>query len=225
MAISETKATGASDSVSSSQLLAKADAMLFKLESALNFCAGVMIFLVMVLGVVQIFGRSIFNWPIPAYVDKIEITMPIFAFLGIAYCQRLGGHVRMEIILKQFKGRSHWIAESFAVVINMVIIGLLIIYTYDHFLRAFQNGDSTIDGDYPVWPSKLLIPIAFTLMFVRLGINLLGYLRLVRWPDAVPVAIPHTETVEELAEHEIKTSGLSDDEVAELSLRRAGGER
>ena len=225
MAISETKVTDASDSVSSGQLLAKADATLFKLESALNFCAGVMIFLVMVIGVVQIVGRSVFNWPIPAYVDLIEITMPIFAFLGIAYCQRLGGHVRMEIVLKQFKGRSLWIAESFAVVINMVIIGLLILYTYDHFLRAFLNGDSTIDGDYPVWPSKLLVPVAFSLMFIRLTINLLGYLRLVRWPDAVPVAIPHTETVEELADHEIKTSGLSDDEVSELALRRAGGER
>ncbi len=211
--------------LSSGLALAKADEMLFKLESALNFCAGVMIFLVMVLGVVQIIGRSAFNWPIPAYVDKIEITMPIFAFLGIAYCQRLGGHVRMEIILKQFKGRGLWIMEALAVIVNMVIIGLLIVYTYDHFLRAFENGDSTIDGDYPLWPSKLIVPVAFVLMFVRLSINLLGYLRLVRWPDAVPVAIPRMETVDEQAEHELKTSGLDDEEVSELSRRRAGGER
>jgi len=224
MAISETKETIAGGARSGATL-ARADELLFKFESVLNFIAGIMIFLVMVLGVVQIVGRSAFNWPIPAYVDKIEITMPIFAFLGLSYTQRLGGHVRIEIILKQFKGRSLWIAECFTIIVNMVIIGVLIIYTYDHFLRAFVNGDSTIDGNYPVWPSKLLVPIAFAIMFVRLSINLLGYLRLVRWPDAVPVAIPRIETVDEQAQHELETTGIEEEEERIRSLRKAGGER
>lgn len=224
MAIPETKETVVGESAGGGLALSKADEMLFKFESVLNFIAGVTIFLVMILGVVQVVGRSAFNWPIPAYVDKIEITMPIFAFLGISYCQRLGGHVRMEIILKQFKGRGLWIAEAFTILVNMVIIGVLIIYTYDHFLRAYVNGDSTIDGHYPVWPSKLLVPIAFSIMFVRLSINLLGYVRLIRWPDAVPVGIPRIETVDEQAQHEIETTGIEEEEERIRTLRRAGGE-
>ena len=61
----------------------------------------------------------------PSYVDIIEIIMSVFAFMGIAYCQRLGGHVRMEIILKMFKGRLFWIAELFGGVVAMIIIVIL----------------------------------------------------------------------------------------------------
>jgi len=209
---------------SQEQLLSKADELLFKVESVFNFAAGVVIFLTMILGVVQIVGRSVFNWPVPAYVDIIEITMAIFAFLGIAYCQKLGGHVRMEIVLKQFKGRTFWIAEVIGTLIAMTIIAILMVYGYDHFLRAYVNGDSTIDGDFAVWPSKLLIPVAFFVLMCRLTLNLIGFVRLVRRPDAVPIAIPVIETVVDMADHEVRTSGLGDEAITDRSLRRQGAE-
>ena len=57
------------------------------------------------------FGRKLINFPVPGYVDIIEFVMTVFAFISIAYTQRLGGHVRMEIILKRLRGRALWIVE------------------------------------------------------------------------------------------------------------------
>jgi TRAP-type mannitol/chloroaromatic compound transport system permease small subunit len=209
---------------SQEQLLSRADELLFKVERVFNFVAGVVIFLTMILGVVQIVGRSVFNWPVPAYIDIIEITMAIFAFLGIAYCQKLGGHVRMEIVLKQFTGRSFWIAEVIGTVIAMTIIAILLIYGYDHFMRAYTHGDSTMDGDLPVWPSKLIVPVAFFVLMCRLTLNLIGFLRLVQRPNAVPIAIPVIETVDDMADHEVRTSGLGDEAITDRSLRKQGAE-
>lgn len=218
MAISDTSSLSSGD-----RALATADDWLFKLERLLNIIAGAVIFIVMIIGVVQVVGRSFFNSPVPAYVDLIEIMMATFAFLGISYCQKLGGHVRMEIVLKQFSGRSLWIAETIGVLLNMWVIAVLLVYGYDHFDRAFTFGDTTIDGDYPLWPSKLIIPVAFAVLELRLFINLLGYIRLVRRPTAAPIGVPIMETVDDQAEYEIRTSGLGDDAISDRELRNKQG--
>ncbi len=218
MAITETSRLTSGDI-----LLSRIDEYLFKIESLFNLIAGVVIFLTMCLGVIQVVGRSFFNQPVPAYVDIIELMMATFAFLGISYCQKLGGHVRMEIVLKQFKGRAFWIAEVIGTLVMMWIIAILMIYGYEHFLRAFELGDSTIDGDYPLWPSKLVVPVAFGLLMCRLTVNLWGFVRLVIRPDAEPIGIPVLETVDDQAEHEIRTSGLGDEAITERSLRQRQG--
>lgn len=202
------------------QTLIKVDEQVFKVESLVNFAAGLVIFLVMIIGVVQVVGRSFFNMPVPSYVDIIEIIMSVFAFIGLAYCQRLGGHVRMEIILKMFKGRAFWIAELFGVIVAMLIIVILTYYGFEHFLRAYQIGDSTIDGDFILWPSKLLVPIAFILLLVRLSINFVGFVRLIAKPDAVPLGVPIIETVDDLAEHEIRVSGARDPDDVPVTGKR-----
>lgn len=202
--------------------LSKVDEQVFKVESVFNFAAGMVIFLVMIIGVVQVVGRSFFNMPVPSYVDIIEIIMSIFAFVGIAYCQRLGGHVRMEIILKMFKGRAFWAVEVFGTVMAMLIIVILTYYTSQHFLRAFTIGDSTIDGDFILWPSKLIVPVAFTLLLVRLSINLIGFIRLVAKPNAVPIGVPVIETVDDQAQYEIHVSGADKEPDEDLAAGKQG---
>lgn len=218
MAISETSGLSSGDLA-----LTRVDAYLFKVESLFNLIAGIVIFLTMVLGVIQVVGRSFFDQPVPAYVDVVELMMATFAFLGIAYCQKLGGHVRMEIVMKHFRGRAFWIAEIVNTILMMSIILILAIYGYDHFLRAYEFGDSTIDGDYPLWPSKLIVPIAFGLLMIRLSVNLAGFVRLAVRPNAEPIGVPVIETVDDQAEHEIRTSGLGDEVIADRSLGQKQG--
>jgi TRAP-type mannitol/chloroaromatic compound transport system permease small subunit len=220
MAISEASGLSSGDSV-----LRKADTYLFKVESWCAYAAGLVIFLTMIIGVIQVIGRSVFNRPVPAYVDLIEIMMAVFAFLAISYAQRLGAHVRMEIVVKQFKGRTLWVAEVIGTLVTMWIITILMIYGYDHFLRAYEIGDSTIDGDYPLWPSKLIVPVAFALLLCRLTVNLFGFLRLVARPEAEPIGIPVIETVDDHAEREIRTSGLGEEAISDRSLRDRPGAR
>ena len=186
------------------RLLGSADEGYFKFESALNLIAALVILAVMFIGVFQVVGRRLYL-PVPGYVDIIEFMMTVFAFISIAYTQRLGGHVRMEIILKRFRGRALWIVECLGTLTIIVIVAILAWYGYGHFLRAWSIGDSTMDIEIPLWPSKLLVPIALAVLLVRLFIQLLGFLRLSADPDTEPVGIPLIETVDEQAQHEIET--------------------
>jgi hypothetical protein len=69
---------------------------------------------------------------------------------------------------------------------------------------AYELGDSTMDIYLPVWPSKLIVPIAMALLAVRLAINLWGYLRLFVSPDATPIGVPLIKDAATVAREEIE---------------------
>ena len=148
---------------------------------------------------------------LPGYVDVVEVAMTTFAFFGLAYCQKLGGHIRMEIIIGRFKGRLLYVMELLGTLVIMVIVAILIVYTWEHFERAYTIGDSTIDIEIILWPSKLAVPFAFSVLMVRLVLQAVGFYRLIVNPDAVQIAVPHIETVDEQAQHEID-AGLAGEE-------------
>ena len=187
-------------------LLSAFDRRLGAVETGFNLLASFAIFALMLLGVWQVLGRTLFNAPVRGYIDFVELSMATFAFLGIAYCQRLGGHVRMEMMLKPMRGRLLWSTEVFGVVLALAVVAVLIWYGWGHFLRAYQLGDSTIDAELPVWPSKLAVPVAFGLLWLRLWVQLAGYLRLALDPRRRPVAVASVLSVEEQAAMEIDES-------------------
>ncbi len=171
-------------------LLARLDRLYSKLENSLNYIAGAIVFALMLFVCTEVFLRTALNRGIYGFLDMTELTMAAFAFLGAAHCQRLGGHIRMDIAIGLLRGRGLWIAEAVATLVAMIVFALLIKGTTDHFMRAWTIGDSTIDAGISTWPSKLLAPVGLTVLWLRLLLNLFGYIRLIRDPDAEPVAIP-----------------------------------
>ncbi len=186
------------------RLLKQADRLLSPIEDALNLLSGLLIFGLMFLGMLQIILRTVFRNPIFGYIDIVEATMISFALLSISQVQRLGGHVRMEILVGYLKGAALWAAETIGVVVQMFIVAVLIPYSYSHFMRSWSFGDSTIDIELPTWPAKLLVPIMLSVLLIRLCIQLLGFVRLTLNPDRLPVGVPVMKTVEQRAEEEIK---------------------
>tara|TARA_R110002074_G_scaffold51529_3_gene130275 strand:- start:687 stop:1292 length:606 start_codon:yes stop_codon:yes gene_type:complete len=183
--------------------LARIDRLAAPIENFANLLAGLAILALMMLGVTQIVMRSVFNSPISGYIDLVELSMASMAFLGAAYCQRLGAHIRMEIFIGRLSGRALWLVEAFATLVAIFIIGMLIYYSWGHFMRSYTMGDTTMDAELPVWPSKLLVPLAFGIWFVRLLLQLAGSIRLLINPDLVPEAVVIMKDVAEQAQDEI----------------------
>ena len=178
------------------------DKILEKLENFLNGFSALAIFVLMLTAAVQVVSRKVFNLPIPGYIDIAEQSIAIFAFLSIAYCQRLGGHVRMEIFLSAMQGRSKWITEMIQTAASILVISILMYFSFKHFQRAWVFGDSTIDIGLPTWPSKLMIPIALAVLNLRLLIQLAGYIRLAINPTLKPLGVPLILDVAEQADEE-----------------------
>lgn len=192
-------------------VLSRIDRNLYKLEGYMALVSGLAIFSLMILAVVSVGGRNTLNSPLPGYVDWIEQVMPLIAFMGVAYTQRDGGHIRMDMIVGKLRGRALWGAEFITTSAMLILITLLIWGSYSHFLRSFDfavpywSRDSSIDISIPLWPAKLLVPVAFSVLAVRLVIQLWGYgrafvLGLVE-PIAVPLVLSAAAQAAEEAEH------------------------
>ncbi len=188
--------------------IARADRVLGHLENSLNLVAGALIFALMLLGVGQIAMRTLFRAPIFGYIDIVEVSMVGFAVLSIAFVQRVGGHVRMELLIARLKGRWLWLVEATGTALAAFIVGVLIPYSYRHFQRALEFGDSTIDIELATWPAKLVVPIALGFLLARLLVQLAGYVRLCVHPDRQGVAVPTIKDAAAQAKEEIR---LADD--------------
>ena len=190
------------------RLIDRLDGFLIPVERFFAFVASLCIFALMLIGVVNVAGRTIFNYSIFGYVDMVELSISIFAFLSIAYCERLSGHVRMELLVGNLRGRWLWALEIIGTLVALFVVAVLVQYGWTHALRAYEYGDSTIDAQYPWWPSKMLVAAAFMLLWLRLLVNLLGYGRLLLNPRATPIAVPLVADVKRLAETEAADAGV-----------------
>ncbi len=208
---------GTASVLTDDSLLSRLDQRLFSIEKILILVGGLAIFSLMVLAVFSVGGRNFFNRPLSGYVDWIEQIMPLIAFVGIAYTQRVGGHIRMDILIGQLKGRPLWLAEFVGTLAMLLLMILLVWGSWAHFQRSFDfnvpmwSRDSSIDIALPLWPAKLLAPVAFFILSLRLVIQLIGFGRAFATNATHPVAVPMIEDAATQAQREAEhVSGLEE---------------
>jgi len=175
--------------------LSKIDRAFLKIEVLFALISGIAVFSLMLLAVVSVGGRNFFNSPLPGYVDWIEQAMPLIAFMGVSYVMREGGHIRMDIFVGMLKGRALYIVEFITTLAIFTLMLLLVWGTWSHFDRSFDfnapmwSRDSSMDISLPIWPAKLLAPLAFSLLCFRLALQLWAYALAIKTGRAIAVPL------------------------------------
>lgn len=182
--------------LSDDSTLSRVDRQFYRIERVLALVSGLAVFAMMLLAVGSVSGRNFFDQPLPGYVDWIEQAMPLIAFMGISYVQRDGGHIRMDLVVGNLKGRVLWLVEMITTLVVLGLMVLLVWGTWAHFQRSFDFGaplwsrDSSMDIALPLWPAKLLAPVAFGVLCLRLVLQIIGYGRAFLENAEQPVAVP-----------------------------------
>lgn len=192
-------------------LLSRCDQWLDALERRLTLLAGAVVLLMVLFSVINIIGRGVFSKPFNAYFDLMGQSVPLIAFLGISYCQRHGGHIRMDLLLIKLKGRWLWVFEFLNSLLALFVITTLTYGAYLHAGRSFTLGDSTEDIGLTIWPFKAAIAFMFAVLIARLLIQAWAYLRIIIVNDDRPIAIPVPENVETQALRESEQVQTSDE--------------
>jgi len=196
---------GSSAVLEDSSLLSKLDRALLPIERFCALMSGVAIFSLMFLAAYSVTGRKFFASPLAGYVDYIEAAMPIIAIMGVSYVQRDGTHIRMDMLVSRLRGRLLWLFELISVLLMLLLIVALTWGAWDHFDRSFDcarpwcSRDSSIDIGIPAWPSKLVVPVAFGVLALRLLLQAWGYGRALILGLENPVAVPLNLSVAEQA--------------------------
>lgn len=158
-------------------LISHVDRWVSPMETGLNIVGAALIGFLMLFTVGEIVGRYLFNSPIKGHVEIVQLTMAGVVFLGIAFTQKVGGHVRMELfVVRVLKGRLRLIVESFTLLLALFIFAMITVYSLQDTLYSLRIGDNTPLLYWPTWPSKLCIPVGSFFLCLRLVVQIIQHL-------------------------------------------------
>jgi C4-dicarboxylate transporter DctQ subunit len=128
---------------------------------------------IMFLVCADVTSRLLFNKSIFGVIEFSELLLVCVALFTFSYTQKQGGHIRMSLIVTRLHGKWFRLAETAALSV-FLLFGLLA--TYAGIVRAI---DAVIIGEtvwglteFPTWPSKVLIPVGYSLLCLRIGIQI-----------------------------------------------------
>ena len=146
------------------------------IEDWLNLFSVFIIMFLMFFATAEILGRYLFNSPIPGHVEIVELIMAGVVFFGIAYTERVGGHVRMELfVTKVLKGRAYHIAEVTTATLSLFVYIFILVYSFKASVFSYQIGDNTAYLYWPTWPSKFAIPLGSLFLCIRFAIEIIQH--------------------------------------------------
>lgn len=184
-----------------------------RIEKTLNGIGGVLIFVMMLAVVAEVLSRGLFNTSLPGQVDFIELAVPCMTMLGLAFCHQQGSQIRMTAVIQNLSGRPLWMAELTTTIASLGLFGFLALATWSVALRSAQMGGTTMEVQLPVWPTKAIIGLGITLLFLRLLLQFVGFLRLVKDPKSEPVGVPRSLGVDQLEQQRaIESAAISSKE-------------
>jgi len=119
---------------------------------------------------VHVFGdvvlRNVNNTPIPATYEIVtNYYMIALAFIPLAWVERGGGMVQVEVI-DSFMSRSmlYW-SDRLVALISCLIYGALAWFTLQSALKSMEVGTFVMAQSVrvPTWPAFFLVPLGFGL--------------------------------------------------------------
>jgi TRAP-type C4-dicarboxylate transport system permease small subunit len=149
------------------------DRLLSTTERTLNLVAAGAILVIMVLVTTQIVARKL-GHALPGIYESAELLMVAIVFLGLAYIQSQHGHVRMELLVTRMPPRLRGVVETFTLFLSLVLFVIITYKSGQNAYQSWQMKDVTMGLiDWPVWPSKTLVPIGSGLLCLRFMVQLL----------------------------------------------------
>ena len=152
---------------------------------------------------VQILSRELFSYSIP-WGEEVAVYMFVwFVFFGASYAARMAAHNRVTFQFKLFSPKVATYIEAFADLIWVAFNCYFVYLSYDFVFNKMNLFWKSQTTGIPMKYIYLILPIAFTLMTIRvLQVN---YYKLVKGID---IRDPESLEVEKLMESdpENKTS-------------------
>lgn len=138
-------------------------------------CGSILVVLfVMVFVGAEVLMRYVFNAPIPGHLEGSELLMPIIVFLALSYTQATRGHVGMDLVLEALSPKARRYADIGTLFAAMMICAVLAYFGAKNAYQLWDYNDVTMTPPYfPTWPSAAAIPLGYTLISLRMYVQIL----------------------------------------------------
>jgi len=127
--------------------------------------------LMMFLTLFDVIGRA-FNHPIAGSVEVTELIMGIMIYLGVGYTTFLRRHIRVDILIINFRPRVQAILDFFT---GLIGLGITALISWQLFIQAnarMVNNETTQIWEVSLWPWAYVMAVASILMVTSLLLHL-----------------------------------------------------
>ncbi len=118
---------------------------------------------------VQVVARYVFNY---SFVWALEFTTFLFGgliFLGISYGVRVGAHIGIDVLTRRLKPRTARVVAIVATLLCLVYAAIVFVGGWIYVDKMYEIGILAQDVPIPQWIPRLVLPIGYALLFVRLA--------------------------------------------------------
>ncbi len=161
--------------------IGKTTRIIERINTAAGFATGVIIFAMFVFVTYSVFLRYVLEAPTRWVVDVGEMMLLPLVYLPLAYIQRQGGHVAIDLVANRFHGRGR---ASLNIVVSLlgVFFAFLIVWQGSlNWWDFYQRGKLSMIALLPEHPAAFFIPLGGFLfglqLLIQLGRNISAFRR------------------------------------------------
>jgi TRAP-type C4-dicarboxylate transport system permease small subunit len=143
-----------------------------RVEIALIYVERTMLFILFLYVTADVTGRDLFHKPLPGTLEISQLLIAATAFLGVSYAQARRGHIGLDLIAYWIPSIPRMVIDTILLTVSLITISLMSMYMWKEALFTYQIGDVTPDAFVPIWWSKALVALGFSVMCIRFLIQI-----------------------------------------------------
>ena len=135
------------------------------LVSASAMASATIVVVLMVLVTADVTGRYVFNNPVPMTYEVGAFMLVFVVFLGMAYTQRMGSHIRVEFLTLRMTPKVRASFNLLAYTLGILLYGAIFYQGFRWAYDGFQIGEYVAGlVNIPKWPSMFVVPFGALLL-------------------------------------------------------------
>lgn len=139
--------------------------------------AAVCLALIAVLILTQIITRY-FGILVPGALELAGYAMAASSFLALAYALRVGGHIRVSLVLLLMPARARWACDLWCLAVGTLLTGFFAWFVAEMVHTTWRFGDRTPGLlDIPLWIPQLSMLIGLIVLLIAFLDDLVQMLR------------------------------------------------
>jgi C4-dicarboxylate transporter, DctQ subunit len=151
---------------------------------------GIALVVAVVINVVNVLGRYVFNHALTGSED-LEIYLMIgIAFYSCVIAQIRQRHLRMDALSRHFPARFGRVVKGAEVLVSIAACGMMSWVSWRYTLKIYRIGSHSENAHIAMWIPHSMLAIAFTLMTLAALAKLASHARVRRVSSADQAATP-----------------------------------
>jgi TRAP-type C4-dicarboxylate transport system permease small subunit len=134
---------------------------------------GVLILAVAVLVTASVLGRWLFNQPIPADFEFVEMGVGIAVFAFLSYTQMRGGHIAVDTFTQRLPPRVNAAIDGVWALLLCAFLALFAWGLVSGAIEARHYGETLVQLPWPIWPVYALSAFLCALACISAGVSAL----------------------------------------------------